>query len=120
MPFELLKSESLSGIFRIVIAVDHTVDPDDLYTVSWQALGNTDPQRDHFMISADTVLFDATIKAYRLGGFPRRWPNVVCSDASTIEKVDKKWDHLGFPKFIPSPSLKNMKLVREGNEEIFQ
>jgi 4-hydroxy-3-polyprenylbenzoate decarboxylase len=117
---ELLKSESLSGIFRIVIAVDHTVDPDDLYTVSWQALGNTDPQRDHFMISADTVLFDATIKAYRLGGFPRRWPNVVCSDASTIEKVDKKWDHLGFPKFIPSPSLKNMKLVREGNEEIFQ
>jgi len=117
---ELLKSENLADIFRLVIAVDHTVDPCDIYTVSWQVLGNTDPQRDHFLISPFTILFDATIKAYRLGGFSRRWPNVVCSDTSTIEKVDKKWESLGFDRFIPSPSLKNVKMVREGTDEIIQ
>jgi 4-hydroxy-3-polyprenylbenzoate decarboxylase len=115
---ELIKSENLSGLFRIVIAVDHTVDTNDLYVVAWQLFGNTDPKRDHFMISPYTIFFDATIKVYRLGGFPRKWPNVVCSDMSTIEKVDKKWDSLGFPAFIPSPSLKNMKLVRDGGAEI--
>lgn len=117
---ELLKSENLADIFRIVVVVDHTVDPNDLYMVAWQVLGNTDPQQDHFMVSPGSILLDATIKVYRLGGFPRRWPNVVCSDKTTIEKVDKKWESLGFAEFIPSPSLKNSKLVREGNDEIIQ
>jgi 4-hydroxy-3-polyprenylbenzoate decarboxylase len=115
---ELLKSENFAGIFRLVIAVDHTVDPYDMYMVAWQVLGNTDPQRDHFLISPYTILFDATIKAYCLGGFPRRWPNIICSDALTIEKVDRKWESLGFDSFIPSPSLRNMKLMREGTAEI--
>jgi hypothetical protein len=63
-------------------------------------------------------LFDGTIKFYRSGGFPRKWPDVVCSDAGTIKKIDKKWNLLGFEKFISSPSLRNLKLARSNSDEI--
>jgi 4-hydroxy-3-polyprenylbenzoate decarboxylase len=115
---ELLKPGDRADMFRLVIIVDHTVDPDDIFVVAWQALGNTDPERDHFLISPNTMLFDGTIKFYRQGGFPRRWPDIVCSDAGTIEKINKKWSLLGFDRFISSPSLKNKKLVRGASAEI--
>jgi 3-polyprenyl-4-hydroxybenzoate decarboxylase len=115
---ELLKAELRAGSCRLVIVVDHTVDPDDIFMVAWQMLGNSDPVRDHSMISRDIILFDGTIKFYRSGGFPRKWPDVVCSDAGTIEKIDKKWNLLGFEKFISSPSLRNMKLARSNSDEI--
>jgi 4-hydroxy-3-polyprenylbenzoate decarboxylase len=115
---ELLKPEERADVFRLIIVVDHTVDPEDIFMVAWQALGNTNPERDHFLISHNTMLFDGTIKFYRPGGFPRRWPDIVCSDAGTIEKIDKKWDLLGFERFFSSPSLKNMRLVRSKSDEI--
>ena len=37
-------------IFRLILAVDHTVDVNDLFMVAWQILGNTDPERDHRFI----------------------------------------------------------------------
>jgi 4-hydroxy-3-polyprenylbenzoate decarboxylase len=86
--------------------------------VTWQILGNTDPVRDHYMISQDAILFDGTIKFYRTGGFPRRWPEIVCSDTGTIDKIDNKWELLALGKFIPSPSLKYMKLVRSDKDQI--
>ena len=79
---ELLKKRTSAHRFRLVIIVDHTVDTDDLFMVAWQALGNSDPLRDHYFVSHDTILIDGTIKYYRKGGFPRRWPNIVCSDAA--------------------------------------
>jgi 4-hydroxy-3-polyprenylbenzoate decarboxylase len=115
---DLLKKNADKHVFRLVIAVDHSVDRDDLFMVAWQVLGNSDPARDHCFISPGSLLIDATIKFYREGGFPRRWPNIVCSDASTIEIIDKKWDSLGFETYIQSPSLKNMKLIRNGTDTI--
>jgi 4-hydroxy-3-polyprenylbenzoate decarboxylase len=115
---ELLKAELRAGSCRLVIVVDHTVDPDDIFMVAWQMLGNSDPVRDHSLISRDIILFDGTIKFYRSGGFPRKWPDVVCSDAGTIKKIDKKWNLLGFEKFISSPSLRNLKLARSNSDEI--
>ncbi|MCX6260224.1 MAG: menaquinone biosynthesis decarboxylase, partial [Bacteroidia bacterium] len=115
---DLLKKNADKSVLRLVIAVDHTVDRDDLFMVVWQVLGNSDPGRDHYIISPDSLLIDGTIKFYREGGFPRRWPNIVCSDAATIEKTDKKWDSLGFETFINSPSLKYMKLTRNGTDTI--
>jgi 4-hydroxy-3-polyprenylbenzoate decarboxylase len=115
---DLLKKNVDKYKLRLVIAVDHTVDQDDLFMVAWQALGNSDPARDHCFISRDSLLIDGTIKYYREGGFPRRWPNIVCSDAVTIENIDKKWDTLGFEKHLSSPSLKNMKLTRNGTDSI--
>jgi hypothetical protein len=81
-------------------------------------LGNTDPFRDHYYTSGSSLLIDATIKAFRPGGFSRRWPNVVCSDNETIMKVDKKWELFEIGDFIPSPSHKTNNLKYNGNEEI--
>jgi len=115
---DLFKTNDLRGIFRFILVVDHTVNPDDLHMVTWQVLGNSDPQRDHVYVSPFSLLIDGTIKAFRKGGFPRKWPNVVCSDIETISLIDQKWDTLGIGPFIPSPSLKNLGLCREGTDEI--
>jgi 4-hydroxy-3-polyprenylbenzoate decarboxylase len=115
---DFLKSESYGKQFKMIIAVDHTVDSSDYFTVAWQLLGNSDPARDHHFISASSIFIDGTIKAYQPGGFDRKWPNIICSDAGTIEAVDQKWESLGIGAFIPSPSLKTSKLKRTGNEEV--
>ena len=106
------------GVFRLILAVDHTVDPADLYMVTWQLLGNSDPDRDHEYLSPNSVFVDGTIKAYRKGGFPRRWPNIVCSGNETISAIDKKWESLGLGALINSPSKKYQKLCRKGTDEI--
>jgi len=106
------------GQIRLIIVVDHTVDVRDLFIVAWQLLGNTDPRRDHLYISHGSVLFDATIKAYRSGGFPRKWPNIVCSDEETISKIDREWATIGLREFIDSPSARYRVLLREGTDEI--
>lgn len=111
------KHDSL-GCFKLVLAVDHTVDVNDIFLVAWQVLGNSDPFRDHIKISPFTLLIDGTIKFYRKRGFPRPWPNIVCSDMETIRKIDNKWNSLGFEYFIPSPSQKYLKLIREGEDKI--
>ena len=114
----LLESTDPDSVFKLVIAIDHTVNTSDIYTVAWQLLGNSDPQRDHRLLSNGALLFDGTIKAFRKGGFPRKWPNVVCSDPETISAIDKKWNSLGAGKLIESPSLKYRLLLRNGKDEL--
>jgi 4-hydroxy-3-polyprenylbenzoate decarboxylase len=106
------------GHIKLFIVVDHTVDAGDLFMVAWQLLGNTDPRRDHIFVSHGSVLFDATIKAYRKGGFPRKWPNIVCIDEATISKINRKWATLGVGEYIDSPSSMYKVLLREGTDEI--
>ncbi len=113
----LSKTNLVSGS-GLILVVDHTVDTDDLFTVAWQVLGNSDPQRDHIYISSSVLMIDATIKLYRKGGFPRKWPNIVCSDETTIDYIDRMWDSLGLGPLIPSPSRKYLLLKRNGNDEI--
>jgi 4-hydroxy-3-polyprenylbenzoate decarboxylase len=103
---------------RVTIIVDHIVDIDDLFMVTWQLLGNSDPQRDHDFISPVSLLIDGTIKAYRKGGFSRKWPNVVTSDSKTISSVDQKWLSLGIGEFVSSPSLRYNRLSRKGTDEV--
>ncbi|MBK7133210.1 MAG: menaquinone biosynthesis decarboxylase [Bacteroidales bacterium] len=115
----LLESKDPDSIFKLVIVVDHTVDTSDIHTVAWQLLGNSDPQRDHRYFSNGTLLLDGTVKAFRKGGFPRKWPNVVCSDPDTISAVDKKWNSLGAGKLIESPSVKYRLLLGKGKDELY-
>ncbi|MGD0753510.1 MAG: menaquinone biosynthesis decarboxylase [Bacteroidales bacterium] len=112
-----MKNDS-EGIFRLILVVDHTVDVTDLFMVAWQILGNTDPKRDHEFISSLSVLLDGTIKAYRKGGFPRKWPNVISSANETISTIDQKWESLGIGAFIESPSTRYIRLCRRGTDEI--
>jgi 4-hydroxy-3-polyprenylbenzoate decarboxylase len=115
---EELNNLPLTSGFRIILAVDQTIDVNNLLTVVWQVLGNTDPLRDHSFISEGTLFIDATIKAFRPGGFARRWPNIVCSDIETIKAVDDKWVKLGLGDFIQSPSLEKNKMSYPYNVEI--
>ena len=115
---DLLRLKDKSGLIRLILVADHTVDINDYFIVAWQILGNSDPQRDHEFVSSSSVLLDGTIKVYHNRGFPRKWPNVVCSDIFTIKSIDDKWESMGFGSFIPSPSLSYIKLCRGGAEEI--
>ena len=114
----LFRQNDPEGIFRLILVVDHTVDPNDLHMVAWQILGNSDPKRDHEYITSSSLLIDGTIKAFRKGGFTRKWPNVVCSDSETISAIDKKWESLGIGPFVQSPSEIYRKLVLRGGDEI--
>lgn len=119
---EKLKALVGNEVYKIglkaVLAVDHTVDVEDLFMIAWQMLGNSDPVRDHEMLSDSCILIDGTIKVYSKRGFPRRWPNVVCSYEDTIRDIDQKWSTLDIGPFISSPSDKYRKLLRNGDEEI--
>jgi 4-hydroxy-3-polyprenylbenzoate decarboxylase len=103
---------------RLIIAVDHTLDLSDLFTVAWQILGNSDPRRDIELISDNLLFLDGTIKAFHSYGFPRRWPNVVVSSEETVNAVDRKWESLNIGPFLVSPSFKNQGLCRDGNDEV--
>ncbi len=114
----ILRSLRVGDFFRLILAVDHTVDPFDYFMTTWQMLGNTDPQRDHEFISPASLFLDGTIKAFRKGGFTRKWPNIVCSSVTTINSVDQKWESLQIGSFITSPSLRYKKLLRDGDDEV--
>ena len=115
---DALNSTPGIGRYKVILVVDNTIDVNDCFTVAWQVFGNSDPVRDHYYISGSSLLIDATIKAFRPGGFTRRWPNVVCSDPETIIEVDKKWELLAIGDFIQSPSIKAIKMKHSGNEEV--
>jgi 4-hydroxy-3-polyprenylbenzoate decarboxylase len=114
----LFRSNCSDAIFRLILIVDNTVDVNDLFMVVWQILGNSDPRRDHDFLSPQSVIIDGTIKAYRKGGFPRKWPNIVCSDNKTISTIDQKWNSLGLGELINSPSIKYARLCRGDSDEV--
>ena len=107
-----------TGIFKLILIVDSTVDVNDFFMVAWQILANSDPQRDHEFLSSGSLIIDGTIKVYREGGFPRKWPNIVSSGSETIAAIDKKWSSLGLGEFISSPSSQYLRLIRKGSDEI--
>ncbi|MCU0472009.1 MAG: menaquinone biosynthesis decarboxylase [Bacteroidales bacterium] len=115
---EWFRKEDFKGILRLILAVDHNADAFDMFTVAWQVLGNSDPKRDIDYISDNIIFIDGTIKAFREGGFPRRWPNIVRSSEETIKNTDQKWDSLEIGPFIPSPSLNHSLLSYAGNDEV--
>lgn len=107
-----------SGSIKLIIAMDHTVDIDDLHMVAWQVLGNSDPQRDHSYTESGSLLIDGTVKVFRKGGFTRKWPNVVCSLPETITEIDRRWDSFHLGPLIKSPSEKYRSLLHKGTDEI--
>jgi 4-hydroxy-3-polyprenylbenzoate decarboxylase len=105
------------GLFRLILAADINVDPYDLPVVAWQLLANSDPGRDISFITSSSLLIDGTVKIYPGSRFPRRWPNIVCSDMNTIMQTDQRWESLGIGPLIQSPSLKYIGLCRKGRAE---
>lgn len=107
-----IASLSLMSSIKMVLYVEHTVDPIDLATSLWRFCNNLDPKRDSFLYKTNGFPYsacmglDGTRKTKELDNFQRDWPNIIVADQDTIEKVDKKWSQLGLGAFLPSPSLK--------------
>jgi len=100
---------------KIILYVEHTVDPNDLTAALWRFCNNLDPKRDQLLYqgrSADSdrsfscMGFDGTRKTKLYDDFQRDWPNIIVADDNTIASVDRKWDQLGIGPLISSPSLK--------------
>ncbi len=102
----------------ISVAVDDGTDTSDLGMIVWLVTGNSDPARDIYKPAGGGLFIDATSKSGSLPSFPREWPNVVCSDIETIEKVDRRWSEYNAGEFIKSPSLKLFPLVQPGGAAV--
>jgi len=111
---QLAARTELGGI-KMVLYVEHTVDPMDLSTALWRFCNNMDAKRDSALVrieAADGFHYDAclgldgTRKTKEFDGFHRDWPNIIVANDETIRSVDAKWESLGIGPFIPSPSLK--------------
>jgi 4-hydroxy-3-polyprenylbenzoate decarboxylase len=103
--------EELTGI-KMILYVEHTVNPNDLATALWRFCNNLDPKRDYHLFRSAAYPYtacmglDGTRKTKEHDNFQRDWPNIIVADAATIAKVDAKWEELNIGTFIPSPSLK--------------
>jgi len=109
--------DTIPGIesIKMILYVEHSVDPHKLSVALWRFCNNLDPKRDSILVERVSAhqpgkIFaclglDGTRKTKEFDDFHRDWPNIVVSDDATIESVDKKWSELNLGAFIPSPSL---------------
>ncbi len=102
---EKLSAVAVKAGVKMILYVEHTVDPNDLATALWRFCNNLDPKRDHHLAN-HCMGFDGTRKTKQYDDFNRDWPNIIVADEETIKAVDAKWSILGIGDFIPSPSLK--------------
>lgn len=102
---------AVKGI-KMILYVEHTVDPQDLPTALWRFCNNLDPKRDQQLYRSEDnpasgcLGLDGTRKTKELDNFQRDWPNIIVANDATIRSVDEKWGQLGLGEFISSPSLK--------------
>jgi 4-hydroxy-3-polyprenylbenzoate decarboxylase len=111
----LAAASAMEGI-KMILYVEHTVDPGDLTSALWRFCNNLDPKRDQVLYQGASARekgkmfsclgLDGTRKTRELDNFMRDWPNIIVASNNTIEAVDAKWQQLGIGEFIPSPSLK--------------
>jgi 4-hydroxy-3-polyprenylbenzoate decarboxylase len=101
---------------KMILYVEHTVDPQDLGVALWRFCNNMDPRRDFNLVQRPSQTqqgkkfscmgLDGTRKTKELDNFQRDWPNIIVASDETITAVDGKWNRLGLGAFLPSPSLK--------------
>jgi 4-hydroxy-3-polyprenylbenzoate decarboxylase len=101
---------------KMILYVEHTVDPNDLTTALWRFCNNLDPKRDSFISQRSSTEdpykyfacmgLDGTRKTKELDNFHRDWPNIIVANDETIKVIDEKWEQLNIGPFIASPSLK--------------
>ncbi len=99
----------LMSLAKAIIAVDHTVDIQDLSEVTWRVTNNIDAERDIFFLHGPVddldhasarpkfgskVGIDATSKLQE-EGFSREWPPDIVMSRNITDLVDKKWTEYG-------------------------
>jgi 4-hydroxy-3-polyprenylbenzoate decarboxylase len=113
---QICESVALIEGVKMILYVEHTVDPNDLTTALWRFCNNLDPKRDNILFQHSSLTetgktfaclgLDGTRKTKELDNFQRDWPNIIVADDVTIKAVDEKWNELKIGNFISSPSLK--------------
>jgi len=106
---------------KLIMYVEHTVNPSDVTTALWRFCNNMDPKRDNMLYQRPSILcpgktwscvgLDGTIKTRELDGFQRDWPNIIVASDATIAAVDAKWESLNLGEFLPSPSLRYKEMI---------
>jgi len=112
---QIVALKETEGI-KMILYVEHTVDPNDLTTALWRFCNNLDPKRDSFISQRSStedpykyfacIGLDGTRKTKELDNFQRDWPNIIVANNETIKIIDEKWEQLNIGPFIASPSLK--------------
>jgi len=96
----------MKGI-KMILYVEHTIDPTNIPVALWRFCNNLDPKRDHQLFEGKNgacLGLDGTRKTKEFDDFERDWPNIIVADEATIKSVDGKWDQLGLGEFLASPS----------------
>jgi 4-hydroxy-3-polyprenylbenzoate decarboxylase len=100
---------------RVLLVVDHDVDPADVRGVVWNALNNVDPSRDlvvmpgpvddldhsgsYLMSLGHKLGIDATRKRAD-EGYAREWPPEILMNAQTRERVSARWKEYGIGELL--------------------
>lgn len=94
-----------------IVVVDADIDPHDLSDVLFRTTSNVDPRRDLLFTEGpldaldhsssrfafgSKVGIDATRKSAQMDGFPREWPRDLVFPAELLERLDHRWEALGF------------------------
>ncbi len=95
---EQLAAHEASRGLKLVLAVDSSVDVDDLGAVAFRAFGNTDPVRDAVRPAATgrPLGIDATTK-HADEGYTRDWPADIVMTEQVKQLVDDRWSEYGIP-----------------------
>lgn len=116
---QLLKDKAFQYI-KSIMFLEHTFDISNVADAVWRFSNNLDPKRDHKVYRSEYngesnhIVFDGTRKTKEHDGFQRDWPNILASEAATIEHIDNIWSKLGLGKLISSPSRKYAGHLYEG------
>ena len=105
-----LSTNKISGIKYVALFDKGAAEGMTQSDLLWLAAANTDPKRDIRIVDG-IVIIDARSKRPGYGDNPKRFPNVVTSDAQTITLVDSRWEEYGIGEKIESPSLRYRKLT---------
>jgi len=100
---------------RVLLVVDHDVDPADVRGVVWNALNNCDPSRDlvvmpgpvddldhsgsYLMSLGHKLGIDATRKRAD-EGYARDWPPEILMNAQTRDRVTARWSEYGIGNLL--------------------
>ncbi len=109
----LMGDESCRGI-GLVVAVDDTVDVDDLAHVAFRAFGNSDPVRDS-VLGPHALGIDATTKVAG-DGYARDWPADIVMTEAIKQRVDDRWSEYGIP--TPGARTAPVRGLAEGERRI--
>ncbi|MEP7128091.1 MAG: menaquinone biosynthesis decarboxylase [Chitinophagales bacterium] len=111
---------------KFIIYVEHGVDAGDIASVIWRWSNNIDPRRDSLIIAAadeamiSHIGFDGTRKTRQYDNFDREWPNIICMNEETIQKIDTKWSSLQLGALLKSPSLKYRSQLYNGGAVVIE